>query len=62
MYGHGIYFDEGTSGVLLEKNWVHSAFSALFMQHYGTVFLPLHRGFSHHTMDSTFPHDNHAAL
>ena len=29
MYGHGVYFDEGTSGILMEKNWVHSAFSAL---------------------------------
>ena len=36
MYGHGIYFDEGSSGILMEKNWVHSAFSALFMQ-VGTV-------------------------
>lgn len=35
MYGHGVYFDEGASGILLERNWVHSAFSALFMQHYG---------------------------
>ena len=35
MYGHGIYLDEGASGIVVEKNWVHSAFSALFMQHYG---------------------------
>ena len=28
-------FDEGASGITLERNWVHSAYNAHFMQHYG---------------------------
>ena len=28
-------FDEGASGIRLESNWVHSAYNAHFMQHYG---------------------------
>jgi hypothetical protein len=35
MYGHGIYLDEGSSDILIERNWVSRTCSALFMLHYG---------------------------
>jgi hypothetical protein len=35
MYGHGIYLDEGASGITIEQNWVHSTYAASYLQHYG---------------------------
>ena len=35
MYGHGIYLDEGSSDIVVERNWVSRTCSALFMLHYG---------------------------
>ena len=35
MYGHGIYLDEGASGINVTQNWVHTTFAASWMQHYG---------------------------
>ena len=41
MYGHGIYLDEGASGITIEQNWVHSTYAASYLQHYGVVSVAL---------------------
>ena len=35
MYGHGIYLDEGASGITITQNWVHDIYAAMYLQHYG---------------------------
>jgi hypothetical protein len=31
MYGHGIYLDEGASGITITQNWVHDTYAALYL-------------------------------
>lgn len=35
LYGHGVYLDEGASGITIEQNWVHNTYAASLLQHYG---------------------------
>jgi hypothetical protein len=35
LYGHGIYLDEGASGITIASNWVYDTYAALFILHYG---------------------------
>ena len=47
LYGHGIYLDEGASGIHVTQNWVHDTFAASWMQHYGAGLPCLHDFLSH---------------
>eukprot|EP00937_MAST-01D_sp_MAST-1D-sp2_P003545 g3545.t1 len=51
LYGHGVYLDEGASGIKVEHNWVYRAFAGLFMQHYGSNNSVSHNVFAHATGD-----------
>jgi len=35
LYGHGIYLDEGASGISITQNWVYDTYAASYLQHYG---------------------------